>query len=108
MIVNWFHYASIECHHVLNKVVTCNAFTEYYKKLTSGEEMPEATALCVLSLYMNKTIGVLLNNGIWSTTNTSSTEENDVKFAYLGDGVFIPIEHYAPIMKPNQFHKQNK
>ena len=56
---------------------------------------------------MNKSIGVLLKNGIWLTTNTLSIQENDVKFAYLGDGVFIPIEHYAPTIEPNQFHKQN-
>ena len=67
-----------------------------YKKLTSGKELPEAAALCVLSLHMNKSIGVLLKNGIWLTVNTLSIQENDVIFAYLGDGVFIPIEHYAP------------
>ena len=105
MIVNWFHYASIQCHHILNKVVTCHTLTEYYKKLTSGEELPEAAALYVLSLHMNKSIGVFLKNGIWSKTNTSSIQENNVKFAYLGDGVFIPIEHRT--IELNQFLKQN-
>ena len=105
MIVNWFHYASIEHHGVLNKVVTCNTFTEYYKKLTSGKELADATALYILSLHMNKSIGVLLKNGIWTTTNMSSIQENDVKFVYLGDGVFIPIEHNYP--KVNQLLKQN-
>ena len=107
MIVNWFHCVSIECHHVLSKVLTCHTFTEYYEKLTRGEELPEAAALYVLSLHMNKSIGVLLKNGIWLMTNTSSIQENNVKFAYLGDGVFIPIEHNDPTMKLNQFLKQN-
>ena len=105
MIVNWFHHASIEHHGVLNKVETCNTFTEYYEKLTSGKELAEATALYVLSLHMNKNIGVLLKNGIWSTTNTSSTQDDEVKFVYSGEGVFIPIEHNYP--KVNQFLKQN-
>ena len=81
MIVNWLHYASIEHHtkqRILNKVVTCNTFTEYYEKLTSGEEVASAAALYVLSLHMNKSIGVLLKNGIWSATNTSSFLDNDV------------------------------
>ena len=48
---------------------------------------------------------MLLKNGIWSTTNTSSIQDNDVKFVYLGDGVFVPIEHNYP--KVNQLLKQN-
>ena len=55
---------------------------------------------------MNKSIDVLLKNRIWSTTNTSSIQDNNVKFVYLGDDVFIPIEHNDPTMKINEFLKQ--
>ena len=107
MIVNWFHYASKECHAVLKKVINCPTFTEYYQKLTSGEELPDAAALYVLSLHMNKTISVLLKNGIWTTTNISSIQDNDIKFVYLGDGVFMLIGNKYPPMRLTQFPKPN-
>ena len=56
---------------------------------------------------MNKSIGVLLKKGIWTTTNMSSIQDNDVKFVYLGDGVFIPIENKYPPMRIHQFLKPN-
>ena len=107
MVVNWFHYASKKHHAVLNKVIKCPTFTEYYQKLTSGEELPDAAALYVLSLHMNKTITVLVKKGIWTTTNTSRTQDNNVKFVNLGDGVFIPIENKYPPMRIHQFLKPN-
>ena len=106
-IVNWFHYASKEHHAALNKVIKCPTFTEYNQKFTSGEELPDATALYVLILHMNKIIGVLLKKGIWTTTNMSSIQDNDIKFVYLGDGVFIPIENKYPPMRIHQFLKPN-
>ena len=113
MIVNRFHNVSKECHSVLNKVINCTTFIEYYERLTSGEDLPDNAALYVLSLHMNKTI-VLLKNGIWTTTHTLRIQDNNVKFVYLGDGVFMPIEiNYIPMTidkfpKLNTYHRKLK
>ena len=86
-------------------MVTCITFSEYYEKLKSREKLPEAALLYVLSLHMNKSIGMLLKNGTWSTTNTAHIQDNNVNFVYLGDGVFLPIEHKHKIMKVNPCFK---
>ena len=107
VIVNWFHYVSKEHHTVLNKVIKCSKFTEYYEKLTSGEELADTAALYILSLHVNKSISVLLKKGIWTTTNMSSIRDNDIKFVFFRDGVFITIENKYLPMRIHKFVKQN-
>ena len=41
---------------------------------------------------MNKTIGVITSNGIWSIVKTTNIDECDMKFAYCERGNFLQIE----------------
>ena len=91
-VQNWFHSASKEHHPVLHKVIPKLTFLEYYNKMKEGEHLLDTAAIYVLHLHMNKTIGVITSNGIWSTVKTTNTDECDVKFAYCERGIFLPIE----------------
>ena len=60
--------------------------------MKEDEYLLDAAAIYVLCLHMNKTIGVIISNSIWSTVKTTNIDGCDVKFAYCEGGIFLPIE----------------
>ena len=91
-VQNWFHSASKEHHPILHKVIPKLTFLEYYNKLKEGEHPLDTAAIYVLFLHMNKTIGVITSNSIWSTVKPTNIDECDMKFAYCEGGIFLQIE----------------
>ena len=91
-IIQYFHMAPDDAVNVLEDIIGKITYRNYYDKVKNEGVLDDGVILYVLSKYVTTTIGVITRTDMWTSTGCNNINNCDLLFAYLGKGVFLPLE----------------
>ena len=78
--------------NVLEDITGKITYRNYYDKIKIEGVLDDGVIPYVLSKYVMTTIGIITCTDMWMSTGCNNINNCDLLFAYLGKGVFLPLE----------------
>ena len=95
-----------DAFNVLKHIIGKITYRNYYDKIKIERVLNDGVIPYVLSKYVMTTIGIVTHTDMWMSTGCNNINNCNLLFAYLGKGVFLPVEQSDK--NPNISCKQAK